>query len=300
MTDQRDDTQGPDASQPTDPTDPTPGASAAPAPEPRETPAAPDAPAAPAAPAARPRPAFGEYAPEGWEWKPEGADAPATGGAPSAAPAAPAAQAASARVTGVPHNLGAGSGRGSATPSGAPSAQQPTSGPAAGSGSARSGDPAPYRATSAPVAPPQPSPAAPGSGPKPRTGDRIVTVVLLVIGALGALITAQSMLALNSSFTLMADAVGIDGFTAPSWLGTLGTVSALAFIAIYAVTLIFSIQRMRARKLTFWVPLTAGAIVFIAMFVITTVAITSMPELMSQLADPDATQRMLDYLSTNP
>lgn len=146
----------------------------------------------------------------------------------------------------------------------------------------------------------QPAPTHAPGAPKPRTGDRIATIILLVVGAVGALISAQSMLALPSSFSLMGDAVGLTDFEVPSWLGTLGTVSALAFIAVYAVTLIFSIQRMRARKITFWVPLTAGAVVFVAMFVLTTIAITSMPELMSQLSDPDATQRMLDYLSTTP
>lgn len=250
--------------------------------------------AAPETPAARPKPAFGEYAPEGWEWKPEGAEEPATSAtSPQPAAGSPSPRPDTARVTGVPHNLGAGSQH---TPAAAPAAP---AAPPSTRNSAPNGEPEPYRATVAPPAPPQYS-AQPGSAgdPKPRTGDRIVTIVLLVIGALGALMSAQSMLALNSSFTLMAEAVGLTDFEVPSWLGTLGTVSALAFIAVYAVTLIFSIQRMRARKITFWVPLTAGVVVTIAMFVLTTIAITNMPELMSQLSDPDATQKMLDYLST--
>lgn len=250
----------------------------------------------PAVPTERPKPAFGEYAPEGWEWKPEESESSpdSTTASPATAAAAPARPDAS-RLTGVPHNLGAGS---SSTVTPNPVRSTP---PPANSAKPSNGDPEPYRATSAPAAPAQyvaqPNAAA---GPRPRTGDRIVTIVLLVIGAIGALISAQSMLALNSSFTLMGEAVGLTDFEVPSWLGTLGTVSALAFIAVYAVTLIFSIQRMRARKITFWVPLTSGVVVMIAMFVLTTIAIMNMPELMSQLSDPDATQRMLDYLSTTP
>lgn len=262
------------------------------------TPETPATPAPPAAPAARPKPAFGEYAPEGWEWKPEEHNT-SESAAPATAPAtaSPASRSDAGRVTGVPHNLGAGSQTTAAAPVPAPAApaatpQNPGSAPAA------NGEPAPYRATVAPPAPQQYASQQAVGGPKPRTGDRIATIILLVIGALGALISAQSMLALNSSFSLMAEAVGMSDFTVPEWLGTLGTVSALAFIAVYAVTLIFSIQRMRARKITFWVPLTAGAIVFVAMFVLTTIAITSMPELMTQMSDPDAMQKLLDYTST--
>ena len=278
---------------PRDESQPTPEAPAAP-----ETSATPEAPAAPAAPAARPKPAFGEYAPEGWEWKPEEPDtteaaSPATAPAAASSPARPEA----GRVSGVPHNLGAGSQRTPATPAPVPaSPATPSQNP--GSAPTANGEPAPYRATVAPPVPQQYNAQQAVGGPKPRTGDRITTIILLVIGAIGALISAQSMMALNASFSLMAEAVGMSDFTVPEWLGTLGTVSALAFIAVYAVTLIFSIQRMRARKITFWVPLTAGVIVFVAMFVVTTIALTSMPELMAQMSDPDAMQKLLDYSST--
>lgn len=263
-----------------------------------EAPAAPETSASPTPPAARPKPAFGEYAPEGWEWKPEEQDA-TEAAAPTTAPAAAPSPARpdTGRVTGVPHNLGAGSQSTPAIPANAPATPAtPSQNP--GSAPTTNGEPAPYRATVAPPVPPQFTGQQTVGGPKPRTGDRITTIILLVVGAIGALISAQSMLALNASFSLMAEAVGMNDFTVPEWLGTLGTVSALAFIAVYAVTLIFSIQRMRARKITFWVPLTAGAIVFVAMFVLTTIAITSMPELMAQMSDPDAMQKLLDYSST--
>lgn len=129
-------------------------------------------------------------------------------------------------------------------------------------------------------------------------GDRVATIILLVIGAFGALTSAQSMLGMGASFALIADALGISDFTAPSWLGTLGTVSAIAFIAVYAVTLIYSIQRMRAGRITFWVPLVAGVVVVVATIIITTIALMSSPEIVSEMSKPDATQRMLDYLTT--
>ncbi len=239
----------------------------------------------------RPRPAYGEYAPEGWEWKPEGAtnEAPSTPGAGSSqgsSSAAPAHRAGSGPVPGVPHNLGSASGSGSGETAPAQHGRpQP----------GRPSEPAPYRASE-----PQPPahsayPAQPGA-PRPRTADRIITIVLLVIGAFGALITAQSMLGLAPSLVIIADALGVADFTVPDWVGTVGTVSGIAFIAVYAVVLIFSIQRMRARKIAFWIPLTAGVLVMIAMLVITSLVLTAMPELMSQLADPSSTERLLNSM----
>jgi uncharacterized membrane protein len=139
------------------------------------------------------------------------------------------------------------------------------------------------------------------AAPKPLLGDRIATTLLLVLGTFGALYMAQSMLVLSASFSLMAEALEVKDFSVPAWVDTLGTVSGLAFFAIYAFTLIFSIRRMRARKLTFWVPLTAGAVVFVCALVVTMVAITAMPELMEAVSEPDALQKILDYsVSTLP
>lgn len=233
----------------------------------------------------RPKPQYGEYAPEGWEWKPNDA-APAAAAAPTGEDAA--------RVAGVPHNLGAGTDAGSRGPARAQ----------AGSPRTSTGDPAPYRA-----APPQTpaqsvSPASP-QGPAPsaqksRVGDRVVTILLLAVGAFGALSTAQSMMGLAPSFVMIADALGIDDFTVPDWVGILGTVSAIVIFAIYAVVLIFSIRRMRAHKLTFWVPLSAGAAVVIAVTLATTLVLVSMPDLVGPLMDPSATQQLLEYLGEMP
>lgn len=255
-----------------------------------------ETPAAPEAPAARPQPAFGEYAPEGWEWKPEGAEETGSAVAAAAVPGSAAGSApasSTGRVEGVPHNLGAGSSGSGSNPAAAPAApQQPKP---------SGGDPEPYRATAAPAAAPTPvyiaQPGQPGA-PKSRTADRVITILLLGLGAVGAMFTANTMLALSNSYALMADVFGLDDFEVPGWVGTLGTVSAIAFIALFAVVLIFSIQRMRARKLTFWVPLTAGAVALVAMFVLIYVPLAGIPELASQMGDPDALQRMLDYLST--
>ncbi|MFV0433320.1 MAG: DUF6264 family protein [Leucobacter sp.] len=231
--------------------------------------------------AERPRPAYGEYAPEGWSWQPE--EQPETAASPqSNAPV-------SASVQGVPHNLGVG---GSASDAGA----SQTSTPPAQSSRGDAGDPPPYRAGQ-PHQNPAPQPAA-APRPRRRTGDIAITIVLLIIGAFGALYSAMVLFSMPPTLALVAEALEVSDFSVPGWVNTFATVSALGMFALYAVTLVFSIQRMRAGKLTFWVPLAAGVLATILTFVLTMIVMTNMPELMQAAQDPDAVQKLMDYMST--
>ena len=237
-------------------------------------------------PEPRQAPQFGEYAPEGWSWSPESAG---VGPAPVASTRTVANESTPSgssvgQVPGVPHNLGARSGT---TPPAAPAApaeqrephdprsQSPDSAP---SGTA-------YRAG---MPPQQPSAR--------RPVDRVVTIILLVLGAVGALYFAASMQQLPASLTMLAAALGIDGFTLPDSVQTIGMIGALTVFALYAVSLIFAIQRMRRGKISFWVPLVAGVLAFIVVFAFTAFALGQTPELMQSFTDPDAMQRILDYL----
>ncbi|TDP95876.1 hypothetical protein EDF62_0570 [Leucobacter luti] len=268
--------------------------------DPTQEGAAPSAPPAqsssPAQPAPRPaQPAYGEYAPEGWSWKPEGAaDDPASNQTTgqSTAPAAP--HTAAAPPAGVPHNLGAPA---------RPAAEQQAAG-------------APYRAA-APQAPAQPqTPAQPqnlgsqGSGqlppayrvpgPKgPRIGDRVVTILLLALGAFGALNIASSFFNLEAQIRLTGTMIGVDSPQLASWVGPLGIISGLVVLLLFALTLIFSIQRMRANKLTFWVPLVAGVVAVIILMIVPMIAMSGAPDIMQQLeSDPTGSlDKMMDYLT---
>lgn len=278
-------------------------------------------------PPARPRPQYGELAPEGWSWSPEGEDRPApepppSSAAPGPVPAHPAPQPSTGRLPGVPHNLGVDGGQLSppvqpqVSASQAPSSQMPASQDPAPQ------DPTPQDpASQQPSTPehPQPYRSAPpqqhlragypatqqhssrgASGPQVaqanRTGDRIVTIALLALGAFGALYFAASLQQLPNSLAMLGAAFGIEGFVVPDSVKTLGNTGAIVVLALYAVTVIFAIQRMRGRKLAFWVPLAAGAIAFVVTFAFASFGLSQAPELMSQLADPDATAKLLDYL----
>lgn len=281
----------------------------------------------------RPRPAYGEYAPEGWEWKPEAEHGAANGAPPSASSSAASsatAPSAAGPVSGVPHNLGvkgssgrsaaaAGPTAGSATPgassgSNAPGSNAPGSSAPSGTatdarGAAETGSegaqsgPSPYRAeapqpldpASARAAQAAQARAAGAPAPKDRRGDRIVTIILLVIGGFGALYNALSLLQLPASLELIMTTLGSDA-DVPGWITTMSTISAVAMLALYAVTLIYSLQRLRARKLTFFVPLTAGVIAIVGVLGVSVAAMMGIPGFMELTQDPDAMNRVIESL----
>lgn len=237
--------------------------------------------------APRPRPAYGEYAPEGWSWNPEAERARVgPGTAPSASPGRAAAAIgtpSSARVPGVPHNLGAPGGGASV-----PTAPAPR--PASGRDAELATDQQSYRAG---------TPTTPGTPPaRGRGSDRIVTILLLAVGAFGALALAGSLQQLPSSLRLMGTAFGLEKLEIAGWITTLGNAGAISMLALYAVTLIFSIQRMRAQKLAFFIPLIAAVLAFIILFGLTAITVNAVPELMERLSDPDAASQLLRSIPT--
>lgn len=144
-------------------------------------------------------------------------------------------------------------------------------------------------------------PYASGAGyghrqPASRSSDRIITIVLLALGAFGAFYFAASLYALPDSLRLVAAALGAEGFVVPSAVSTLATVGALTVLALYALNLVYSIQRMRAKKLAFWVPLVAGVIALIVSFTFMAFALFQAPELANLFSDPEGADKLRDFL----
>jgi hypothetical protein len=168
----------------------------------------------------RPRPRYGEYAPEGWV-------NPVAPVEPVAAPSAP--------------NTGH-ENAGPATRADAP---------ASGSWGA----------------PPRPA-ANELSGA--RRFDRIATFVLLGIGLYS--VVSNVVMASSFSTTLLSALSGAgystDAFTGQDALQRAGVIIAVSTVAVFAVTLMWSIRRLAARKVAFWVPLAAGVIMSIVQMVL--------------------------------
>ena len=174
----------------------------------------------------RPRPQYGEYAPEGWTWQP------------------PAGE--------------------------------------------HTSDPAPQMAT-----PPAAASARPVSadGRPERRVDRLITIMLLVIGVLGmwgAIGTLQSLpdqlpIAIrDASEMLGTDVAGFEYVPGPEVPGIL-LAGSIAQIVLWVLTAWWSIARLRARKLAFWVPLSAGVVSIVLLYTTMFVIVLNDPALVDAI-----------------
>ncbi len=190
--------------------------------EPAERPT-PGVPAASSAPRdERPRPQYGEYAPEGWKWQP------------------PAGETTSDPAPQLP------------TPPAPPSA----------------------RALSAPSV----------DGTRPvRPADRAVTILLLVVGVLGVWLAVGVLQAMPQSIQLLHTQEGIEPYTPGPEIPGLILTGSIVQIVIWVIAAVGSVALMRARRPSFWLPLAAGVIAAIALFVFTAIALSGDPALIEQL-----------------
>lgn len=276
----------------------------------------------------RPAPRFGEYAdtvaPEQSspaQSSPAAQPAPPSS-TPNTAPSAAAPQQSSTPLPGVPHNLGVAN-------TVQPNLPQPTQAqpeateaqPAQASSAAlntQTNQGEPYRAAPPPevaaavqqpmqqsaehdqqgqvpaMVPPTLPPVAPTATSKPRgQADRIITMLLLGFGALGALISAMALYQMPATLLQAGVLLGAESVTIDPAVRTLGIVGALVILTLYALTLIFSIQRVRAGKLTFWVPLSAGVLAAIITMIVTFIALTTTPELLTVAQEPGSLEQLL-------
>lgn len=179
----------------------------------------------------RPRPQYGEYAPEGWTWKPPAED--------------------------------------------------------------HISDPAPQMATPAAAASARPGRSgAASTGDRPeRPTDRLITIMLLVLGVFGTWIAISTLQSLPE---VLPDAIS----RAADMLGTGGTPldyvpgpevpaillgGSIVQVLLWLLTAWWSITRIRARRLAFWVPLVGAAASFIALYGAMTIVILSDPALAASL-----------------
>jgi hypothetical protein len=151
----------------------------------------------------RPRPRYGEYAPEGWSWQPQS-------------------------------------------------------------------EPRTDAAASAPPPPPPPAPPAVAvAAARTNTVDRMVTIALLVLGAFGAWNSATSLQQLPAAIQTVYSQQGIGTYSPQEWLPTLALVGTVSMLALYAGVLGWSIARLRAGKIAFWVPVVGGVVALVSMIVLT-------------------------------
>lgn len=110
----------------------------------------------------------------------------------------------------------------------------------------------------------------PGVQRPPRSAvpaDRFVTLLLLGLGALNVVISIGGFLDLAESLTRTMSAMGVPGeFTNVAAAETWGVVATVALVAGYLFTAFLAWRRMRAGRLSWWIPI-VGAVVTYAIVV---------------------------------
>lgn len=134
-------------------------------------------------------------------------------------------------------------------------------------------------ALSAGVAP-DAAPAAPASvASRPASPvNRIVTVALLAAGAVNVIFSVVSYLDIVPVIERSMQIMGIPGeFTNVAAAQTWGVVAAVLLVVGYALTALWAIRRLRAGRLSWWIPLVGAVVVYIVVSICLAVPLTSDP-----------------------
>lgn len=129
----------------------------------------------------------------------------------------------------------------------------------------------------------QQAPAA-TTPPPPRRWDRVITIGLLVYGAINVFMTGMSYLDLPPVLNESMRILGIDGeFTNFAQGRVWGIVAAGVLVLGWVITALLSIRRLRTGKITWWVPLVGAAVTTIAASVCISVAMMGDPAFIAHL-----------------
>lgn len=93
--------------------------------------------------------------------------------------------------------------------------------------------------------------------------DRVVTLILLAIGAFNVISSVFSYLDLAAGISSAMEVMGVPGeFTSYEAARTWGAIAAVVLIGGYLLTLVWSLSRMRAGRSSWWIPLLGAVVTF--------------------------------------
>jgi hypothetical protein len=117
----------------------------------------------------------------------------------------------------------------------------------------------------------------PSAASKPRRGDRIAAVALLAFGFVNVVTGIPGWLRLPSSLQLAYDQLGVGEFQAVELASALGIAALITQIVLWLAAVGFTVALIRAGRLSWWVPLTAGVIAVVVTSVLIGIAIMADP-----------------------
>jgi hypothetical protein len=152
---------------------------------------------------------------------------------------------------------------------------------------ARIETPAPGPAATPPASPPAP-PTAPLWGARSpaqapgQAANRVITIGLLVYGAVNVLLSVFSFFDLPTVIAGTYRVMGISGsFENVAAARTWGVVAAFVLIAGYVGTVLLSIRALRRRRASWWIPLVGAAVTYIIVSVCIAVPMMNDPTFLS-------------------
>ncbi|ARJ05736.1 hypothetical protein GCM10010988_08620 [Cnuibacter physcomitrellae] len=147
---------------------------------------------------------------------------------------------------------------------------------------------APSAGWAPPRTPGTPGPV-PGAGPaaaeRPRrSGDFVATIALLVFGLFSVINNLVTLFDLDAFLRQFAALYDIQGYSPNGEFSAAGVGVGIFWIVLYLATVWLSVLSLRARRLTFWIPLTAGAVATLSATVLYLVALLSDPTVLDQFS----------------
>ena len=107
-------------------------------------------------------------------------------------------------------------------------------------------------------------PARPARPP----ADRVITLILLAVGAVNVLFSAPGLFSAGSAFARTYETAGIPGeFTNTQSADTWGAIAGVVLIASYLITALAAWRRLRAGRISWWIPV-VGAVVCYAIVLV--------------------------------
>ncbi|WP_378147038.1 DUF6264 family protein [Cnuibacter sp. UC19_7] len=159
---------------------------------------------------------------------------------------------------------------------------KPTDEEDAAPASAPSGGWAPPRAPGAPGPVPGPG-GAPGDRPR-RGGDFVATIALLVFGLFSVINNVVTLFDLDSFLRQFAALYDIQDYSPNGEFSAAGVGVGIFWIVLYLATVWISVVSLRARRLTFWIPLVAGVVATLSATVLYLIALLSDPTVLDQFS----------------
>ncbi|MFT3799565.1 DUF6264 family protein [Microbacterium sp.] len=115
-----------------------------------------------------------------------------------------------------------------------------------------------------------------------RTADRIITIALLAYGLVTVLSTVPQIWDFTDFAKTWMELAGIDATFTNTAQGDLwGRIGAIVFAAGWVLTAVVSWRSLRARRLTWWIPLVGAIVTFMAMTVCLVVPLLGDPAVVS-------------------